>query len=160
MEYGLKSAKMMEFDRVFLDQQNPRHEHFGSQKAVIEYLCNEEQVLPLAKDIVANGLNPLELFALIPVRDDAYVSAEGNRRLCALKLLNDPELAPARCRRDFEQVSSAWTPIRNLAAIIFDSREDVALWLDRIHAGSAEGTLSANMTETPATFGITVGRWR
>ena len=139
MEYGVESATMIDFDRVFLDQYNPRHEPFEDQDAVIEYLCRDEHVLPLAKDIVKNGLNPLELFALIPDGDDVYVSAEGNRRLCALKLLNDPDLAPADQRTDFERASSSWPPIQQLFAIVFESRDDVRLWLDRIHAGFAEG---------------------
>lgn len=139
MEYGIDAAEMISFDRVFLDQQNPRHEPFDDQDAVIEYLCRDEQVLPLARDIVKNGLNPLELFALVPDGDNVYCSAEGNRRLCALKLLNDPDLAPADQRSDFERAASAWTPIEQIFAIVFDNRDEVRLWLDRIHAGFAEG---------------------
>ena len=139
MEYGIDAAEMIDFDRVFLDQQNPRHEPFDDQDAVIEYLCRDEQVLPLARDIAKNGLNPLELFALIPDGDNAYYSAEGNRRLCALKLLNDPDLAPADQRSDFERAASTWTPIDQVFAIVFGNRDEVRLWLDRIHAGFAEG---------------------
>ena len=139
MKYGIESAKMINFDRVFLDQGNPRHEPFDDQDAVIEYLCHDEQVLPLAKDIAKYGLNPLELFALLPHGDDVYISAEGNRRLCALKLLNDPELAPANQRQEFKQAASTWTPLQQLFAIVFDNRNDVRLWLDRIHAGFAGG---------------------
>lgn len=139
MKYGIESAKMINFDRVFLDQGNPRHEPFDDQDAVIEYLCHDEQVLPLAKDIAKYGLNPLELFALLPHGDDVYISAEGNRRLCALKLLNDPDLAPANQRQEFKQAASTWTPLQQLFAIVFDNRNDVRLWLDRIHAGFAGG---------------------
>ena len=139
MEYGIDSARMIDCDRVFLDLNNPRHEPFDDQHTIIEYLCHDEQVLPLAKDIVRNGLNPLELFALLPHGEDAYVAAEGNRRLCALKLLNDPDLAPADQRQEFERLSTTWTPVRRLFAVVFDNREDVRLWLDRIHAGFAEG---------------------
>ena len=139
MDYGTISTKMIDVDRVFLDQENPRHEPFEDQDAVIEYLCQDEQVLPLAKDIARHGLNPLELFALIPESHDTYVAAEGNRRLCALKLLNDPDLAPADQRADFLRASTAWTPIQQLSAIVFSNRDEVRLWLERIHAGFAEG---------------------
>lgn len=139
MKYGVALTQMISIDRVFLDQQNPRHEPFEDQDAVIEYLCRDEKVLPLAKDIAKHGLNPLEIFALLPDGNDTYVSAEGNRRLCALKLLNDPDLAPADQRKEFDGVALSWTPIQQLFAIVFDSRDDVRLWLDRIHAGFAEG---------------------
>lgn len=130
---------MIDVDRIFLDLENPRHEPFEDQDAAIDYLCRQEQVLSLAKDIVENGLNPLELFALLSGGDDVYFSAEGNRRLCALKLLNDPDLAPADLRKDFEQASLDWSPTPRVFAIVFDSRDDVRLWLDRIHAGFSEG---------------------
>ena len=139
MNYGTESTKMIDVDRVFLDQENPRHEPFEDQDAVIEYLCRDEQVLPLAKDIAKHGLNPLELFALIPESHNTYVAAEGNRRLCALKLLNDPYLAPADQRADFERTSANWPPIQQLFSIVFSNRDEVRLWLERIHAGFAEG---------------------
>ena len=139
MDYGISSAQMIDVDRVFLDLGNPRHEPFVDQDAAIDYLCRNEQVLQLARDIAENGLNPLELFALIPDGDDAYLSTEGNRRLCALMLLIDPDLAPADFRSDFDRIANSWTPIRQLFAIVFKNRDEVRLWLDRIHAGFAEG---------------------
>jgi hypothetical protein len=139
MFYGIDNTKMIDVDRVFLDQKNPRHEPFNSQSEAISYLCNNEKVLVLAKDIVENGLNPLELFALIKERGNTYFSAEGNRRLCAIKLLNDPDLSPTKYRKDFESLSKKSSPISNVFSVIFKDREEVRLWLDRIHAGSDDG---------------------
>lgn len=87
----------VEVDRIFLDQANPRHKLYQSQDEVIDYLCQHESILSLARDIAKNGLNPIEQFALLPdddAEDDAstYIVAEGNRRICALKLLHDPDL--------------------------------------------------------------------
>jgi hypothetical protein len=130
---------MVPIDRIFLDQKNPRHEPFDSQDDAIEYLCREEQVLTLAKDIAKIGLNPLELCALIREGPNAYFAAEGNRRLCAIKLLNDPDLAPANQRNEFKKASQNWVPIPELFSIIFEDRDEVRIWLDRIHAGSDEG---------------------
>ena len=139
MEYGINSAQMIDFSQVFLDQENPRHDPFEDQDAVIDYLCNDERVLLLAKDIAKNGLNPLELFALLADGPDTFVTAEGNRRLCALKLLNDPDLAPADLRNEFRQAAESWIPVDELFSIVFKSREEVRVWLDRIHAGFNEG---------------------
>ena len=139
MKYGIELAEMISLDRVFLDAENPRHVPFEDQDAVIEYLCRKEQVLPLAQDIAKNGLNPLELFALLSEEDNTYLAAEGNRRLCALKLLNDPDLAPADQRREFERAAEGWEPMGRIFSIVFNDRDDVRLWLDRIHAGFAGG---------------------
>lgn len=137
--YGEDSSRMISVDRVFLDQNNPRHEPFESQTEAINYLCGNEKIAELAEDIVENGLNPLELFALIKEDGDTYFSAEGNRRLCAIKLLNDPDLAPSKYRQKFEALSENYVPIVSIFSVEFKDRENVRLWLDRIHAGQDNG---------------------
>ena len=49
--------------------------------------------MALAKDIVNYGMNPTELSIVMPLNDDLrrYVVLEGNRRLTALKALENPE---------------------------------------------------------------------
>lgn len=137
--YGIENSEMISVHQVFLDEQNPRHDPYDSQDDAIEYLCREQQVLAIAKDISRNGLNPLELFALIAQGENSYFAAEGNRRLCALKLLNDPDLAPANQRNEFRKAAETWEPIDEIFAVIFENRDVVRLWLDRIHAGSNDG---------------------
>lgn len=132
--------------RIFLDLDNPRHEPYQNEDEVIEYLCTTEHVYQLAKDIAKHGLNPLELFALIP-RDgkmgkgkhQSYVAAEGNRRICAVMLLNDPDRAPAKLRKDFERLAEESVKITEVLAVTFKDKEQVGLWLDRIHAGEQGG---------------------
>lgn len=133
-------------DRIFLSLNNPRHEIFGSEAKAIEHLCQEEDVYPLAKDIVKHGLNPLERFAVVQIEKrggthgaPSYYVAEGNRRICALKLLHDPDLAPATLRKSFEKLSEDWAPITVVSGVVFDSQESIKLWLDRIHSGPQGG---------------------
>ena len=133
-------VQLVDIDRVFLDLRNPRHEPYASEDDAIYYLCSRENVLALAKDIVLHGLNPLEQFGLIPDGDESYIAAEGNRRLCALKLLHDPERAPdPGLRRAFERAAEGWDPIHEIPAVVFETRTEVKLWLERIHAGFAGG---------------------
>ena len=143
MKYGIGSAQMIKFDRVFLNLENPRHEPFDSQDEVIDYLCTNEYVYELAKDLTKVGLNPLELFALLPSpksgRRKAYVVGEGNRRLCTLMLLNDPDLAPPKERRKFSDLAENWEPVPELFAIVFETKEDVDQWIERIHGGLQGG---------------------
>ena len=133
--------------RLFLSLLNPRHEPLASEGAAIEYLCEHEYVYELARDISRHGLNPLERFALVKTGKGAsakgsaptYFVAEGNRRICAIKLLNDPDLAPAHLRKGFERLSKEWPVIRTVAGVVFASLTDVDLWLDRIHKGLQGG---------------------
>lgn len=134
-------AIIIPVDKIFLDQENPRHEPYQKQSDVIEYLCKHENILELARDIVKNGLNPLELFAVVPqkAKQSVYFVAEGNRRMCAIKLLNDPELAPVKLRKNFEQLAVGLSQIFEVSVVVFDDRKAVALWLNRIHGGLQGG---------------------
>jgi len=87
--------------KLKLDTANPRHPEFESQREIIEWMTSGsgrigEKLLALAKDIAGIGLNPAD--RVMVVRDDKekgqFIVLEGNRRLTAVKLLNDPHVAP------------------------------------------------------------------
>jgi hypothetical protein len=135
-------------DRIFLDLENPRHKPYTSEAEVIEYLCRNESVYALAKDMSEMGLNPLELFALISLdtnkkkitKATSFVVAEGNRRMCAIKLLNDPDLAPTKLRKDFSKLAELSTQsFSEVPAILFEDGTQVDAWLERIHGGPQGG---------------------
>lgn len=129
--------------KIHLDKTNPRHEALDTQADVIAYLCNNEQVEPLAKDISSHGLSPLERFGVMRIDpkdpDSDYFAAEGNRRLCALKLLADPDLAPKKVRARFEKLAAAWDPVTEVPCWVSSDEEMTAFWLRRRHLGFADG---------------------
>lgn len=134
------NIETIEVNKVFLDLKNPRHVQYKSEQEVIKYLCTNEHIYELAKDIVLHGLNPLENFAVIKDnKTDTYIMVEGNRRLCAIKLLNDPILAPKDFQNKFREISKNWQLIDKINATILDSTENVDLWLTRIHGGQQKG---------------------
>ena len=130
--------------RIFLLHSNPRHEPFTTEAEAIAHLCSKEDVYPLARDIVKLGrLNPLERCGIFPADKKKsggnYFVAEGNRRICALKLLNDPELAPANLRNAFKKLTENWTPIKFVSAARFEDLDDIRIWMDRVHNGPQGG---------------------
>ncbi len=132
--------------RIFLHLENPRFGHVNTEKKAIEELCNKEAVYPLAKDIVKNSLNPMEQIAVMPTGDKSnperqnYTVVEGNRRVCALKLLIDPDLAPSKMRKRFKNLSTQWKePLKKISAVVFDNYDEVKIWLERMHDGSLGG---------------------
>ena len=129
-------------ERLFLNLENPRHEPLDDETGVIESLCGDEQVRQLAADIAEFGLNPLDRFGVMRDQDgndNAFTMAEGNRRVCALKLLADPDLAPAELVDYFEGLARKWTPIEEVPCVIFEDIEDRNVWLERRHLGAAGG---------------------
>lgn len=142
MKHNAEDAQLIDTDRIHLDLENPRHESYESQEEVISYLCSNDSVARLARDIVDHGLSPLDNFAVVAQKEGrkkAYVVVEGNRRLCALKLLGDPDLAPPAHRETFRKLAENWTPIRRVAAVEFGSKNEARLWIERAHSGILGG---------------------
>ena len=130
-------------DRIFLDHENPRHEPFDTQAEVIEYLCKGEEVVQLARDIAQRGLSPFVRFGVMKIDPEdpksAYFMTEGNRRLCAMKLLADPDLAPPEKKSFFERQAEKWTPISSVECWVSDDPSETHFWLKRHHHGFAGG---------------------
>lgn len=140
MYYGIENARMLDAGRVFLDFNNLRFPSpVDTEDEAIEWLCDHEDVYTLARDICEIGLNPLELVAVIKQGDNAYFAPEGNRRLCAIRLLNDPDRAPAKMRAKFTKLAEKTPDIKQLFCVEFPDRDSVQIWLDRIHGGKDEG---------------------
>ncbi len=84
----------MSIDEIRLDKLNPRlpsNVQGGSESDVIEYLALKTRLEDLMASIGENGF--FEGEAIIVTKEDGkYIVLEGNRRLAALKLLQDPSL--------------------------------------------------------------------
>ncbi|WP_415715580.1 hypothetical protein [Roseibium sp.] len=132
-------------DQLILATDNPRHEEVDSEAAAIAHLCNKENIEQLARDISENGINPAERLIIVPIDEDdaeddaTFIVAEGNRRVCALKLLNDPDLAPASIRKKIENYSKNWHPIKELDVVVITNEARRRHWLMRIHDGAQNG---------------------
>ncbi|MDD7908667.1 hypothetical protein PUV47_01950 [Pseudovibrio exalbescens] len=132
-------------DQLILATDNPRHEEVDSEAAAIARLCNTENIEQLARDISEHGVNPAERLIIIPLDEDdaeddaTFIVAEGNRRVCALKLLNDPDLAPASIRKKIEVYAKQWTPITELDVVVITDEARRRHWLMRIHDGAQNG---------------------
>jgi len=132
-------------ERLFLDLKNPRHEELDTEEEAIEILCSDEKVIQILTSIAEDGLSPIERLAVVSDNDEDgpngnFVVAEGNRRLCAIKLLTDPDLAPSEHRDAIEKAAANWTPITEIPCVIFnDDDENLSLWIERRHQGPMDG---------------------
>ena len=82
---------------ILLDTGNYRTGKQDDQREAIKALIEEQKnkLVNLAKDIIENGLSPLETIMVYAVPDEKnrYVVVEGNRRVAAIKLATQPDLA-------------------------------------------------------------------
>lgn len=132
-------------NKLIVNKDNPRfssvEEEYDAIKAII--LNQQEKLLNLIEDILENGLNPSEL--IIVVEDKSgYVVLEGNRRITALKLINDLDFYGDIDSKFSNKLSvilskNSEKVINKVGAIVFDERLEANKWLKIRHTGENQG---------------------
>ena len=135
--------------RLHLDLRNPRlgRPSVDTEAEAMARLLKEfgTKIIGLARSIAEHGLNPTESWAIVH-EDNKYVVLEGNRRLVACRLLDNPRKAPdpetaatfERIKRGVRTTGSYLNP----SCVEFEHRADARYWIHLKHhgAGSGEGT--------------------
>jgi hypothetical protein len=140
MQHQIKDVLLR---RIYLDNENARHDPIDNEPEIIAHLIEHEFVKTLARDIANRGsTSPLDRIAVVPHPEikEAFVTAEGNRRLCALKLLDDPDRAPEGERSFFRQLADKLAnPIHTLEVVVFPDRTAARPWVSLRHEGPQDG---------------------
>lgn len=141
MSYSIRTIPVRQ---LFLDAENPRHDPIDNEPEIIAHLLKTEKVRKLAADIAKQGgLNPLDRIGVVADKKlpNNFIALEGNRRVCALKLLADPEKAPTESiRKQFRALKDALpSPLKQLEVAIFPTRADASHWLRLRHEGALDG---------------------
>lgn len=128
----------VDLERLDLDLRNVRiRGSVINETYALNYLFAEEDVADLAHSILRDGYIDNELPIVV---DDGghYLVLEGNRRVSALKALNDPEAAPTFARtlnRLLSRYADAPVP-PEIRVMIAPSREAAAPLLARLHTAN------------------------
>lgn len=125
---------------IYLDNENPRHDPIYDQNKIIEHLLQDESVKSLAKHISNHGVNPLDSIGVVKDEEDNFVVVEGNRRLCSLLLLNDPDKAPSGEIAYFKKLSESSSKIpTSINCVLFDDSDEANIWMGVRHNGEQDG---------------------
>ncbi len=141
-------AKKYEYQYVrindlLLDDENPRFASSVlvqssvskvSQSSIVEHLLKYADIQKLAHRI--NEVHELHGAELITCyrRGDKYVVLEGNRRVCACKLLLDRSLIPEMYKRNFPFISDETKEnLESIMVIVYPDRESVQAYLSDRH---------------------------
>jgi len=140
---GFEKFKLSE---LRLDQNNYRTGPTGSQRdAIIAIIRDQEdKLVNLAEDLLEVGPSPGEPIwvARDPSSSGMYIVLEGNRRVAALKLMDNPALADGTVvEAGFRALAPRFlaAPRRELQAWVYDSPEDAKQWQRRLHLTSTSG---------------------
>ncbi|WP_157757084.1 hypothetical protein [Pannonibacter phragmitetus] len=97
----------------------------------------------MAEDIAKEGTNPMDLLGVVKRsgtgKTDSYIAAEGNRRVCALMLLHDPEKIPTGVVgrvKMIQRLEAAARPAHispKINVVLFKSKKSAKPWVDRMH---------------------------
>lgn len=157
--------RLVRFNVLHFDPVNPRRDPMEDELQIRSVLCSDEGVLKLAEHMAEHGQNPLDRLAVIdhPNLPGHYVVPEGNRRLCAMQLLRDPDRAPTTAARKlFEKLRSAGRPVADPIGVVwFRDRELARVWMSVKHEGEQGGIgtvqWDANMKTRHNRQGVTSG---
>ncbi len=125
-----------------LDTQNPRLTGIGkkiTQPEIIQYLIEHENVIDLAKSIARSGYFRNE-DPIVCKEDDRFVVLEGNRRICACKILLNPDLVKNDGKRSvIKNLLKEFdvSVIAKLKVIISPNREAADIMIVNRHTGGS-----------------------
>lgn len=128
---------------LHLDLDNPRHLPAASEDEAIGLLYGSEKVEALAADIAEKrAMSPFDVIGVIEMDGNPghFVAVEGNRRLCSLLLLNDPDRAPSPAARKLMAELSKKVQLPDAIDVVrFASRDDAKHWIGIRHLGPQDG---------------------
>lgn len=128
---------------LLLDSKNtriPSERRSGAQRQLLHELLEHEDVAILASSIAKRGLFPNERLVVV-ANGGRYTVLEGNRRLAAIKLLLNPELAPTEKQvRYFRRLSmnANLTALGKIDVAIIQSRIAAAPIIAALHTKEAK----------------------
>ncbi|MEO8378863.1 MAG: hypothetical protein ABI779_04285 [Acidobacteriota bacterium] len=133
-----------------IDEQNPRiaQPNVGQHaalRALSEKLKTKLSVL--AADIVQNGVDPSNLPIVMPQPGNAkrFVVLEGNRRLAALRALENPEAVAGAVTpsvlKQLRRLSKSYqdNPLETILSCVVADREEARHWIELRHTGENGG---------------------
>lgn len=130
--------KNLPLDLLTYDPLNPRLPTSidgNDEKAVISWMLDNENLIELMLSIAEKGYFEAEPIWVVPsgTKEGKFEVVEGNRRLTAVKLLNNPDLATSRRNTIDNIIRDAKVFPKEIASIIFSSREEVEVYLGYRH---------------------------
>ncbi len=139
-------AADIEVPRLRLDLRNPRVAGKpDSQKQAFEEVADEQKakLVGLARHIAKNGLSPAQRFIVIPDDETSFIVLDANRRLAALKALENPELMQGFLKdaemAQLRTIAANYEAPDDVPCVVFKKREDADVWVELLHEGQGDG---------------------
>lgn len=134
---------LVQFNKLHFDPVNPRGEPEADEEKIRALFGAQQDTVVLATHMAEHGQNPLDRLGVVahPKLPGHFVVREGNRRLCAMQLLRDPERAPtAADRKVFQRLAHDGRPVPDkVPAVLFNEKPNARVWMSVKHEGPQGG---------------------
>lgn len=135
---------------LLIDAANPRlREANQGQRNALRAVATDQKrkLLVLAKDIIEHGLNLSDLPIVTPLKNDRtqFIVLEGNRRLCAIKSLENPDMLVGAVDKSIidqlKKLSKIYLedPIDSIMCQVVENAEEAHHWIELRHSSGHEG---------------------
>ena len=99
-----------------------------------------KKLVVLANDIIENGISPIDLLLVVPKGKGRYTVVEGNRRLAAIRMIANPDLADGTViAAQMKRIAGRGESPDEVECAIVSSRDDATHWMELRHGGEAGG---------------------
>lgn len=135
---------VLHISKILMDEENPRHDKINGQREILNWHVEHlgSKLILLMRSLAENGQSDIDKVLVTPVKEvpDKYVVKEGNRRIAALKLLNDPSLCDDELfRRRIESVSVSDQLSFDIECVNIKDQRRVAWLMGLRHLGEQGG---------------------
>src|SRR3972149_2459118 len=135
---------------LLIDEENPRiSQPNAGQHRALQALAEHlgTKLVTLAADIVENGLDPSNMAIVMPVagRPVRHVALEGNRRLAALRALENPDSVADALKshplKELRRLSRQYQQnvVESIDCVVVNNREEARHWIELRHTGQNAG---------------------
>lgn len=128
--------KTLKLTELKLDSENPRlpkSMHGRSETEILSYMLLDASLIELMLAIGENDFFPGEQLLVAKDTDNKYKVIEGNRRLSAVMLLNNPELANVQTSKIERVIAERKFKPTEIPCLIFSSEKEIHNYLGYRH---------------------------
>lgn len=122
--------------QLYLDSANPRLPkslHGQTEEEILEYMLLDASLIELMLAIGKNDFFPGEQLLVVKSAADSYKVVEGNRRLSALKILSNPDIAKVQKSKIQQVLEETEYRPTVIPCLIFDNEEAIHNYLGYRH---------------------------
>ncbi len=135
--------KDINHQQLIVNPANYRFDPVENQDEAIDLMLKEKgpEIFNLAKHVLSFGIDKAKDSRVQEIKPNIFLVLDGNRRVTAVKCLNDPDLIKDKAlkNRFLGLLKSGKAPIDKLNCYIYDDEKSAAAWIKLDHTGKNQG---------------------